>query len=193
MVTFKCHAAGTGCPLAAEQDQPSAEQVQVQQRASEAPRQLLRHPGGLLNMSGRARVTYPASLWLAVGKRNLPGMSDQQCHVRRGEDKDVGRREWGGVSAGFRCGCLTVTLCRLLPLIISSTLMLPVQSLLIIFITDLSCYKNICQNYCLACSNNSYYIIPSINYRQLHSLLFLLPLEVLLALSALTRVLSTEM
>jgi len=86
-----------------------------------------------------------------------------------------------------------VTLCRPLPLLIVSTLMLPLRRLSIIFIADLSCYKNICQNYCSVCSNNSYYIIPSINYRQLHSLLFLLPLEVLLALSALTGVLTTEM
>lgn len=76
MVTFKCHAAGTGCPLAAEQDQTRAEQVRVQHRASKAPRQLLRHLGGLLSMSGWARVTYPALLWLAVGKGSLPGMRD---------------------------------------------------------------------------------------------------------------------
>lgn len=47
---------------------------------------------------------------------------------------------------------------------------------LIIFIDDLSCYKNICQNYCLSCPNNSDYSIPSINYRQLHSQLFPLSL-----------------
>lgn len=98
---------------------------------------------------------------------------------------------------GFR-QVLAVVVCQspsadLLPLIIISSLTLPLPQLLIIFIADLSRYKNICQNYCLVCSNNSYYIIPSIKYRQLHSLLFLLPLEVLIALLALPRVLSTEM
>lgn len=98
---------------------------------------------------------------------------------------------WGG---RFPFCLLPATRCRLLPSIVISTRTLPLRwRLLLIFIADLECYKNICQNYCLICSNNSYYIIPSINYRQLRSLYFPLPLEVLLALSALTTVLSTEM
>lgn len=142
-------------------------------------------------MPVRVCVTYPILLWLVDRKRRVPGTEDQKCHVRRGEDE--GRQEQGGFSAGFCWRCLPITLSRLLPLIIISTPMLPLQQLLIILIADLNRYKNICQSYCLICSNNSYYIIPSINYRQLHSLLFLLSPEVLLVLSALTRVLSTEM
>lgn len=87
-----------------------------------------------------------------------PGMS---CQERGGR----------GVLAGFCCGCMPITLCPLLSLIISS---IPMPCL--IFIDDLSCYKNICQNYCLTCPNNSDYNIPSINYRQLHSQLFPLSL-----------------
>lgn len=89
-------------------------------------------------------VTYPMSLWLVDSKRRVPGIKDQKCHVRRGEDE--GRQEQGVVSAGF---CMPITLSRLLLLIIISTPMLPLQQLLIILIADLSLYKNICQNYCL--------------------------------------------
>lgn len=114
--------------------------------------------------------------------RNVTLSGDRR--MRGGESKEGFWR----VSAGVAC---LSPFCRPPPLIITSALILPLRRLLIIFIADLSRYKNICQTYCLVCSNNSYYIIPSINYRQLHSLLFLLPLEVFLALSALTRVLST--
>lgn len=90
--------------------------------------------------------------------------------------------------AGFCCGCVPVTLCPPLSWTITSIPML----CLIIFIDDISCYKNICQNYCLSCPNNSDYNSPSINYRQLHSQLFPLSLPSISCINSTDRVLSTE-
>lgn len=163
------HYGNTEMPRCWERDQPWTEQVGMREGKG-GPLAAAPTPGSP-SLPGQSTETvgmgahYPpctASAEAGQEKASRDERPGMPCQERAG---------WG-VLAGFCCGCVPVTLCPLLSLIITSILML----CLIIFIDDLSCYKNICQNYCLSCPNNSDYNIPSINYRQLHSQLFPLSL-----------------
>lgn len=93
MVTFKCHAAGTGCPLAAERDQPRAEQVWVHQRAGKAPRQLLRDPGGLTSQPVQSVER------VRTGACYIPRITSAgggQGETSRDERPETSRQERGG-------------------------------------------------------------------------------------------------
>lgn len=153
--------------LLSERDQPRAGQVWMREgeggswAAAPTPWSLSQ-PGQSAQSAGMGTHFTPCT---ASARQEKP------CRDERAGMSGQERGGWGGL-AGFCCGCVSVTLCPWLSLIITSILML----CLIIFIDDLSCYKNICQNYCLSCPNNSDYNIPSINYRQLHSQLFPLSL-----------------